>query len=83
MENIARTPSQIGEALRRERRRNGISQTTVGDKTKLRQATISALERGEADTQLSTLCDVLTALNLELVIRPRTAASVEDIEELF
>ena len=82
-EQIARTPKQIGEAVRRRRRSLGLKQSDLGEKTKLRQATISDLEAGEAGTQLRTLFDVLTALNMELVVRPRTKASTDKIEELF
>jgi len=82
-EQIARTPKQIGAAIRRRRRTLGLNQQAIGQKTNLRQATISGLEAGEAGTQLRTLFDVLTALNLELVIRPRTKASTDRIEELF
>ena len=82
-DQIARTPKQVGEAVRRRRRSQGLKQKDLGDKTNLRQATISGLEAGEPGTQLRTLFDVLTALNMELVIRPRTKASNEKIEELF
>jgi len=82
-EQIARTPKQIGAAVRRRRRALGMNQKDVGSKTQLRQATISGLEAGEAGTQLRTLFGVLTALNLELVIRPRTKASTDKIEEMF
>lgn len=82
-EQIARTPKQIGAAVRRRRRALGMNQKDVGTKTQLRQATISGLEAGEAGTQLRTLFGVLTALNLELVIRPRTKASTDKIEEMF
>ncbi len=81
MEQIARTPKQLGAALRRRRRQSGLSQTGLGDKTNLRQATISALENGEPGTQLRTLFDAMAALGLEAVIRPRSRA--EDIEDLF
>lgn len=80
---IARTPKQIGDAIRRRRRSQGLKQKDLGDKTNLRQATISQLEAGEPGTHLRTLFEVLTALNMELVIRPRTKASNEQIEELF
>ncbi|MCC8941048.1 helix-turn-helix domain-containing protein [Bradyrhizobium sp. Arg62] len=83
MDQIARTPKQIGEALRRRRRKLGLNQTTVSDKTKLRQATISAVERGAPGTQLGTLCDILAALDLEFVIRPRTKAKPAEIEDIF
>jgi HTH-type transcriptional regulator / antitoxin HipB len=82
-EQIARTPKQVGDAVRRRRRSQGLKQKDLGDKTKLRQATISGLEAGEPGTQLRTLFDVITALDLELVIRPRTKASNDKIEELF
>lgn len=82
-DQIARTPKQVGDAIRRRRRSQGLKQKDLGDKTKLRQATISGLEAGEAGTHLRTLLDVLTALDLELVVRPRTKASNEKIEELF
>jgi HTH-type transcriptional regulator/antitoxin HipB len=80
MDQIARTPQQIGAAMRRHRRALHFSQTQLGTKTGLRQATISALESG--DTQLRTLMDVMTALGLEMVIRERSKAG-ENIEELF
>lgn len=83
MEQIARTAKQIGAAIRRHRRKSGISQTALGAKTSLRQATISTLEAGEPGTQLRTLVDVLAALGLELVIRPRTKTAAKDIEDLF
>jgi len=49
----------------------------------VRQATVSKIEAGEPATQLKTLMDALTALDLELVIRPRSKASLDEIENLF
>ena len=83
MQHITRTPKQIGDAVRRQRRRLGLSQSTIGEQVQMRQATISALETGQGDTQLSTLCDILAALGLELVVRTRTTSSPSDMEELF
>lgn len=83
MDQIARTAKQIGATIRRHRRKTGISQTDLGTKTNLRQATISALESGKPGTQLRTLVDVMSALDLELIIRPRTKAAAKDIENLF
>lgn len=83
MDQIARTPKQIGDAIRRQRRKFGLNQTGIGDKTKLRQATISAVENGATGTQLGTLCDILAALDLEFVIRPRTKAKPAEIEDIF
>ena len=82
MQQIARTSTQIGAALRRCRRGGGLSQDALAAKTKLRQATISALEKGVADTRLQTLIQVMAALGLEMVIRERTKAA-DNIEDLF
>ena len=83
MKQIARTEKQIGAVVRRERRRKGLTQEALGDKVGLRQATISKLEKGEPATQLRTLLDALTALDLQLVITERKKTSKEDIESLF
>ena len=82
MEQITRTPKQIGAALRRRRRTLSLRQSDLGSKTGLRQATISALENGEPGTQLRTLINVMAALDLEIVIRARSKAS-HGIEDLF
>lgn len=82
MEQIARTSKQIGAAVRRRRRSLHLSQTALGAKTNLRQATISALENGEPGTQLRTLIDAMAALGLEMVIRQRSKAG-ETIEDVF
>lgn len=83
MEQIARTSTQLGAALRRRRKHLGLSQAELGQRINLRQATVSALESGEVDTKLTTLLDALAALNLELVVRPRSSGSSADIEALF
>jgi HTH-type transcriptional regulator/antitoxin HipB len=83
MEQIARTGAQLGASLRRRRKQLGMSQQQLGDKTGLRQATISRLEGGDAGTKLGTLLDVLALLNLELVVRPRTKGRTADIEDIF
>ena len=82
-DQIARTPGQAGAALRRKRRALGLRQLDLGQKMHARQSTVSSLEAGEAGTRLQTLFDALTALDLELVIRPRTKAATNEIEALF
>ena len=83
MDIIARTTKQLGAAIRRTRRARKMTQNVLGQKMHARQATVSRLEAGEPATQLQTLMDALTALELELVIRPRTTVSTEEIEDLF
>jgi HTH-type transcriptional regulator/antitoxin HipB len=83
MSQSARTASQIGAIIRRERRNAGLTQAELGKRIGLRQATISKLEAGEPATRVSTLLDALTALGLEIVIDKRGKASVRDLEDLF
>ena len=59
-----------------------LRQGDIGARTNLRQATISALENGEPGTRLRTLIHVMTALDLELVIRKRSKIN-EEMEDLF
>ncbi len=83
MEQTVRTTKQIGNAIRRERRKNHLTQKQLGSKVNLRQATVSKLEAGEPATQIRTLMDVLSALNLEIVIQPRTTSPYTEIEDIF
>jgi len=83
MNTIARTPKQLGAGIRRYRRQKGLTQSSLGDQMHARQATVSKLESGEPATQLRILMDAVAALDLELVIRPRTKVTTQDIEDLF
>ncbi len=83
MVQIVRTPSQLGAALRRTRKRLRLSQEALGERMHVRQATISSLESGDPGTRLGTVLDALAALELEFVIRPRTKADPREIEDLF
>ena len=83
MDQIARTPRQIGESLRRERRKQGLTQMDLGRKTMLRQATISGVENGNESTKLRTLCDMMAVLGLELIIRPRSEGETKSFEDIF
>jgi HTH-type transcriptional regulator/antitoxin HipB len=71
MDQIARSPKQIGAALRRRRRALDLTQADLAEQTNIRQATVSTAEAGEP-MQLDTLFTLLAALDLELVLRPRT-----------
>ncbi len=80
---LARNPKQIGNAVRRERKKLGLSQSELGDRSGLRQETISLIETGNPATKLETLLSVLSALDLEFQIAPRSKHSPHDIEELI
>lgn len=82
-DQIARTEKQIGAILRRARKQAGLSQSALGEGVHMRQGTVSRMEAGEPAVQLRTVMAALAALDLELVIRPRTKGSAAEIEDLF
>ncbi len=82
METIARTPLQLRNYIRERRRKLGWSQEQLASKMGVRQKTVSDVETTAA-ARMSTVLNALAALDLELVIRPRTRSSAKDIEEIF
>ena len=72
MEQLVNSPKSLGNAIKRQRKTKKLSQTETGSTYKLEQSTISSIEQGAPGTRLETLFRVLAALDLELVIRPKT-----------
>lgn len=83
MADLARTPKQIGNLIRRARKRRGWNQTQLGDAASLRQETISLIETGNPATRLETILAVLAALDLEFRISARSKGDASEIEDLF
>lgn len=83
MDQIARSAEQLGSILARARVAREETQKTLGERIATRQPTISSLEQGREGTRLSTLFEVLAALNLEIVVRPRQTNRAEKLEDLF
>ena len=82
METIARTPLQLGNYIRQRRRELGLTQEKLAAKVGVRQRTVSDIETSAA-VRFDTVLRTLAALDLELVIRPRSKGSARDIERLF
>jgi HTH-type transcriptional regulator/antitoxin HipB len=83
MIDLARTPRQIGNLVRRIRKKRGLSQTQLGDKAGLRQETVSLIETGNPAAKLETILAVLAALDLEFAIVPRSKGAAAHIEDIF
>lgn len=71
MNELARDPRQVGNAIRAARKRKGWSQSKLANLSGLRQEQVSVIENGRASTKLQTLLAVLSALGLELQIAAR------------
>ena len=80
MNDPARDPKQIGTLVRRARKRSALSQQQLGDKVGLRQETISLIENGNPAAKIETLLAVLSALDLEFQIAPRSKGWSQDLE---
>lgn len=83
MTDLARTPPQIGNLVRRARKKRDLNQTQLADKAGVRQETISLIETGNPATRLETILAVLAALDLEFRIVSRGKPSAADIEDIF
>ena len=73
-------PKALSIYLRDERRRRGLSQAKVGDLVGLRQGTVSKFESTPEKMQLDTLFRLLSALELELAVKPKGSALKENVD---
>ena len=80
---LARSPRQLGNIVRRARKKNGLTQTELGARVVCRQETISLIEGGNPATRIDTLLGVLASLEFEIRIAPRSKGAPADIENIF
>ncbi len=71
---IISSPTVLAEYARDRRKQMGLNQSEVGDRTGIRQVTVSAFENRPDGTKLETLFKLLSALELELQIVPKEQA---------
>lgn len=81
--SIARSPQQVGRLIQGFRHERGLTQTQLAQLAGLRQEMISKIETGQGGVKLSTVCELLAALDLEMTIAPRSKSSTDDIEDIF
>lgn len=65
----------IADQLKAGRELKGLSQRELGELSGVTQSQISRIERGTLDPQLTTLVELARALDLELMLVPRSAMS--------
>lgn len=73
VEYTARTSQQLGKILKACRKQQQLTQETVAARVGLRQSQISDIETRGADITVDTLYRLISALNLELVLRDMPA----------
>ncbi len=82
MQNLARTPADIGHAIKQARRNQKLTQKALATKSGVWQETISRIENGSPGTKLETLFDICAALNLEFLITERSKGNSDYLDEL-
>jgi len=76
MEYVVTTPSQLGQVLQGCRKQRGSNQTEVGARVGLRQKAVSTLETDPSRTSVERLFKMLSALDLQIVLRDKRRESV-------
>ena len=76
MEFPAHTPEQLGKVLAGFRKTSGLTQHEMGSQVGLLQKSVSVLETNPANVPIRQLFKMLSALGLEVVIRPKSGASL-------
>ncbi len=71
MSNTNPISERIGEAVRRERRRQGLDQRTLALVANVGERSIYRIEKGEQTVRLDVLLRVLAALGLQLGVVTR------------
>jgi transcriptional regulator with XRE-family HTH domain len=67
----------IGKAVRQARRRVGLSQRELAERTDVPQSTIARVESGLVDPRTSTVVKLLAACGEELEAQPRLGEGVD------
>ena len=75
MDYVARTPEQLGQILKSCRAEQKLSQQAAGAKVGLKQGTVSVIESDASRSSVATLYKLLSALQLELVLRDRNGGT--------
>lgn len=70
------SPQTLGKVLRKYRKDQGLTQTEAGRKFNLTQKMVSNIETGVSGVQVGTLFKLLSALGLEIHLKPRKIPKV-------
>lgn len=83
MDQIARTPKDVGVALRNARKAKKLTQDELAERSGIWQRTISNIETDASGTKLDTIFDLCAVLDLEIHITPRSKTRPGDLEDMF
>ncbi len=78
-----RSSEQFGNAIRRFRKLQNLSQVELAKKAGVTQATVSKIENGSKSAEIETLILLFAALNLEITVSSRLGRNRDALEGLF
>jgi HTH-type transcriptional regulator/antitoxin HipB len=67
-----RGTKQLGQAIRNNRKQQGLTQEKLSQLAAILPKTISAIENGSERVEIASIFAVISALELDIVIQPRT-----------
>ena len=83
MNQIARSPDQLGIAIQQQRLAHNLSQIALARLVGTSQKTISKIENGNPATRIETLFAVMAALDMQMTLGSRTQDSGKTIGDIF
>ncbi len=66
----ATSPKVLGQILKSARSQKGLTQDQAGNLVGITQAMVSRIERGESNARIDTLFRLMSALELEVTVKP-------------
>ncbi|ADD69406.1 transcriptional regulator, XRE family [Denitrovibrio acetiphilus DSM 12809] len=78
MNQVVSSPSILGQAIKAARLEAKLTQSQLAEKTGLRQGTISDIENGTQRAKLDTLFIILSALNLDMHLQPKSTNKMSE-----
>lgn len=82
MDQVIRSPKQLGALIQQARVQQSMSQKDLANLIGTYQKTISSIENGSPGTKIDTIFSLLAALHLDLELAPRRKSSVK-LDEIF
>lgn len=73
---LARTPTDLGNLIREQRRKLGLDQRALAERVGVSRQWIVEVEGGKPRAEIGLVLRTLTALGLELEVRPKEAPRV-------
>ena len=83
MKRLVRTKRDLGNSIREIRLERDMTQKELANLSGIWQETISKIETGTANPRMGTISLLLSALDLEFVLTPRSKGSLKDWEKIF